>query len=630
MGGARAGWILGAGAAAAALLYDPAASAADAKRAALLVAAIAALSAALGAEGAPRGARPGAPNVEPGFGAEGAPREARPGAPNVEPALGAPVSLWCGFVAWSAVSLAWGVPAGTGKLGVWVAAAGLALAAREVDARRAAQVAGAGIGGGSALFAMAQLAGGSRGFAIHGGHGNPNWLGLALAIALPLSIDLAATLRREGARAWPVAATLAALEVPALYLSHSRVAWAAAALTLLPWGVAGLARARGGSWARAGAILAVVVGAGTAAVAGAHADTDAAAATAADAGADRAAATGARDVPVAAAWEGRTWIWRASADAARRALPLGEGLGGFAGAYLDAQRARLAPLSPAAASRRFTNATTAHCDWLEAAIEGGLPGLALLAAAIVAGIAAAWRARWSAGAAAIAAAAIAALGDSPFDQPACCALVALALAASAPASAPASSAASAPRPRRRARARRLAAHLAALVAAALLLAAGARTWLAARRITRARDAAPPLRLTLLERAARLDPSSGEAALALGLARLELGDAEGALRDLERSRPLLANVGTDVAIGNAHLARGAPDRAAAAYARALAWNPGSFRAHANLTEALTQLGRLDEAAAHLAAARALWPGHPKLALIAERLRRARVDAGAAGE
>jgi hypothetical protein len=44
----------------------------------------------------------------------------------------------------------------------------------------------------------------------------------------------------------------------------------------------------------------------------------------------------------------------------------------------------------------------------------------------------------------------------------------------------------------------------------------------------------------------------------------------------------------------------------------------------------QLGRLDDAAAHLAVARSLWPGHPKLPAIAERLRKARVDAGAAGE
>ncbi|MCC6554020.1 MAG: hydroxymethylglutaryl-CoA reductase, degradative [Polyangiaceae bacterium] len=42
-----------------------------------------------GAEGAPCGARPGAPSVEPAFGAEGAPCGARPGAPSVEPAFGA-------------------------------------------------------------------------------------------------------------------------------------------------------------------------------------------------------------------------------------------------------------------------------------------------------------------------------------------------------------------------------------------------------------------------------------------------------------------------------------------------------------------------------------------------------------
>jgi tetratricopeptide (TPR) repeat protein len=160
---------------------------------------------------------------------------------------------------------------------------------------------------------------------------------------------------------------------------------------------------------------------------------------------------------------------------------------------------------------------------------------------------------------------------------------------------------------------------------ALLLAASVGAWLSARCLTSARDALPAERLPLLLRAARLDPRSGEAALVLGLAHLELGDAPAALRELARSRSLLANIGTDIAIGNAHMLAGAPERAIAAYTRALARHPGYFRAHANMAEALTSLGRLTEAEAHLATAQSLWPGHPKLPLIAERLRRARIEA-----
>ena len=87
--------------------------------------------------------------------------------------------------------------------------------------------------------------------------------------------------------------------------------------------------------------------------------------------------------------------------------------------------------------------------------------------------------------------------------------------------------------------------------------------------------------------------------------------EAAIADLTRSRPLLPQVATDVALGNALLAAGDPAAAAAAYRRALALHPGSFRAHANLVVALRRLGRDDEADRHLGIARRLLPGHPAL-------------------
>lgn len=612
--GQRGAALLGVGAALAALIHDPQAAAADAKRAALLAAAAAGLAAALGrtARGGPAGS------------------------------MGWAGALWIAFVGWSGVSVAWGRAPGVGTLEAWGGATGLMIAAAMLPgagsrSRRAAGVAAAGIGGGSALIALAQYAAGARGFAVHGGHGNPNWLGLVLAIALPLTLDLAAALRREKAWTWMLVAALVVAQAPALYLSRSRVAWVATAVTLLGWAATAMLGRRG----RAAALgLLAAAGIGAAVLSGARAGELAEAMREAQEAAEEATATPAQgagegEAPLAAAWEGRNWIWQASADAAAAALPLGVGLGGFAHAYLDAQGERLAGLDAPTASRRFLNATTAHNDWIQAAVEGGAPGLLLLAAAIGAGLSGARRGQWRGGAASLVAFAICGLGDSPMHQPAAAALVALTLgAARAPSPGVAGAGGASGRARRRPRPRgpgaRRALLIGALVAAAILLAAAARSWIAARWVSAARDAAPATRVSLLERAARLDPWNGEAALSLGLARLELGDAAGALPELLRSRELLANVGTEVAIGNAQVALGEPERAAAAYARALRWSPGSFRAHANAVEAMVRLGRLDEADRHLAAARSLWPGHPKLGPITERLRRARVDAGTRGQ
>jgi tetratricopeptide (TPR) repeat protein len=311
------------------------------------------------------------------------------------------------------------------------------------------------------------------------------------------------------------------------------------------------------------------------------------------------------DVPAPLALAGRVWIWRASGDAALTYLPFGAGLGRFPHAFLDAQGARLAELGPGEAARRFQNATSAHDDYLEVTVDSGLPALLLLGGALAAGLAAHARGRaaWPAGAATVLVFAVCALGDSPLGQPAAVGLLALVLAAGR-------------RPARRTRA----VPALAWLGAAALLAPTLAAYLAMRRATLADDAAPPERLARLASAARLDPRSGEIALSLGLAELSLGDAAAALPELERSRALLANVGTDVAIGNAQLLLGDPTAADAAYRRALAHDPGSFRAHANRIEALRQLGRLDEAAHELAVARQLEPTHPGLDALADRLGR----------
>ncbi len=133
-----------------------------------------------------------------------------------------------------------------------------------------------------------------------------------------------------------------------------------------------------------------------------------------------------------------------------------------------------------------------------------------------------------------------------------------------------------------------------------------------------------VRLARLTTAARLDPTNGEIALDRGLTAIDLGTPELAIPELLRARRLLANVGTDIALGNAHVLLGEPDVAVDDYLRAIRLNPGSFRAHANLAEPLVTLGRLDEADRHLAIAAELWPGHPKLAELRDRARRARFD------
>jgi tetratricopeptide (TPR) repeat protein len=131
---------------------------------------------------------------------------------------------------------------------------------------------------------------------------------------------------------------------------------------------------------------------------------------------------------------------------------------------------------------------------------------------------------------------------------------------------------------------------------------------------------------LLVRARRIDPTDGEAALGLGLAHLVEREPERALVELRVARARFADVGTSVAIGNAELALGRPLAAVASYREALRLDPGSFRARANLVEALRSAGELDSARAELAVARTLQPHHPKLEAIAERLRRSEVDDG----
>ena len=568
------------GASAACLAYDPRAAAADPKRALALVVGLAAIGALV---------------VD----------ERRPPRPELRLPLASIAAA--GFVALALLSAAFGLPSGQLDLAPWLAAAGLAAAAARLGqggAVRAARLAGAVVGGGASLLAIGAFARGGRGFDLHGGQGNPNWLGLLLAVCLPLTIDAAWSLARaRRTRPLAVAATLVLVEAVALYLSHSRVAWCATLVALVFAVVVHLrdrARRRLALGAVAAALaLALAVLVAAAAQPPARADVDAISS----------------DVPAGMSIAGRAWIYRAALAASGRALPLGHGLGRFGHAFLDAQGESLQRLPPAEAARRFVNATTAHNDVLQAAVESGPLAALLLAAAVVAAAVAHLRGGWLAGAAVFVALGVTMLGDSPLRQPAVVILAALALGAL---------------PRRGARVRLpFAARRAALVALGALmswsLTASVRSWIATTVRVAARESAPSARLRELARSASIDRGSGEAWLDLGLAELALGDAEPALRHLERSRGLLANVGTDIALGEALLASDDAERALAAYRRALARNPGSARAHAGVAEAQRALGRLDQAEEAATVARNLLPGDARVRALLDRIREARMDA-----
>lgn len=555
------------------VLYDPQAAAADVKRAVLLFVGMGALLLVLRS---PR---------------------ARPGVP-------LPALLWLLLVLWSALRSIGSYPLGLPLLGTWVGASAVLLAALALprpEARRAARLLATSLGGGAALWAVIDYAAGRRGLFVHGGQGNPNWLGLLLAVTLPLAVEQALMWRARRSRLVAVGAVIGLLQGAGLYLSHSRVAWLAVAVVVI-----GTARAwrPGGALLRSGmAGMLLVVSAGSLLVRAAPAAMSRAE-DAADA--EEGAAIGAHDAPLSAALDGRTWIYRVGVGAAVQSLPLGAGPGRFASAYLDEQGRRLRDLPPRTAARRFLNATTAHNDWIEVAVESGPAGLALLAGSLLSALfMCARRAGWRAGGAALLALAVCMSGDSPLQQPAIAAIFVLILAAM-------------PRTLRIGAAAARGLGGVVLVGSALLLAPAVSTWLGDRLLSQARRADPAERAVLLERATRLDPRSGELALERGLDALLVEDAAAALPELVRSRGLLANVGTEVAIGNAELLLGRTAAAADAYRRALRLSPGSFRAHANLAVALGRLGDLAHARAHLWIARSLSPGHKKLAAMEQQL------------
>jgi len=502
-----------------------------------------------------------------------------------------------GFLAWSALSAAWGADGSLLSLGVPLAALafGSVSASLGVEpARRVATLSALAIGSALALFVLGAWLAGNRGFALHAGQGNPNWAGLTLAVALPLAVS--DPLRSSwGAGARNVARlSIGTAMLAALVLTESRTGVVA--------GLAGLAvvvlgSVRRATWRVAALAIVMTVALAIAIAFGTN-------------------ATGGAEATRAAehALRGRWWIHDLSLRAALEHLPWGAGLGRFREAFLAQQGRTLTDLSPLEAAQRFQNATTAHQDFLEVLLESGAAALVLFAFAWVFAFRRHFQRGFFAGAGSLAAFVTAALADSPWRETAVPILLALVLAA-LPGTA-----------EHEANGRGvLLVRCALLASVGLLLPHAVGAFAASRAWNAARDAAPPRRLELLRDAASLDRTNAALALELGATRLELADAEAAVHDLQRAERLEPDVASAVALGNALLARGESHDAGAAYQRALALNSGSFRARVGAAESLRRAGRFVDAEKHAVTAVALLPGDARARELLDRIREQRMDA-----
>jgi tetratricopeptide (TPR) repeat protein len=216
--------------------------------------------------------------------------------------------------------------------------------------------------------------------------------------------------------------------------------------------------------------------------------------------------------------------------------------------------------------------------------------------------------RWRAGAAAMIAVTITSFGDDPLHKPPVLAMIALLFAAL---------------PRGRSLGRKFALSsvppaLVAMASLAILLVPALRAWRSDRLVTRAEMAAPFERQAILERAAAIDRGSPDALLALGLARFDAGDLDGAATVLARARSLDDDAATSIALGNVEAARDDLVSAETAFRHAIERSPGNFRAHVDLAEILRRQGRLEDARHVARVARALRPWDVAIVDLEERL------------
>jgi hypothetical protein len=461
------------------------------------------------------------------------------------------------------------------------------------------------------MLAIGSYFGGARGLAIAGGHGNANWLGLVLAIALPFAFEAVVRARRRATRI--LAGVAVALELWALLMSHGRVAWVAtlaAGATMAGFGGWHARRSPRSVRGRAdtrGSVALLAIGAVLLGASLAHAAPAISAASEHD---------GAFEAPVGLALHGRWWIAKASWSAGLAHLPFGAGAGRFVAAYLEAQGRMLAALPLRAAAREFQNATTAHDDWLQAWVEQGVPGLALAIIGYTATLIALVRMRWFAGIGAWIALGVAGLGDSPLRQPAVMAMLAP-LVATLPGRRMGPSAAWAVQ-------RTTALRGVLLACMVALLPELTRGWLGTRARVVAEATTGDARVTLQVRAARIDPRDPEILHAVAVSEAELGDGVAARRSFERAQSIEPNLGTAIALAELSRAEGDLSRCIDETTLALRWSPGSARAWALRATCHLERGELDAGGRALGAATEIRPHEPGVEELRIRLARLRFD------
>ena len=487
------------------------------------------------------------------------------------------------FLGLSALSLLWGTRAGLIDLALWISAMALAFALRgyALGLRlRILETTTAIVCGTSALWAIFERA-------FHrestGGHGNPDWLGLTLALGLPICVG---NLLRKERR---VPATVLTLVVATgLYLSHSRTGWVAGSVASL----AVLAAGRRNQVLAPRAASAALLAPSLTNHAGAF-----------------------REAETARAWSGRLWIFERNAEVVRAHPVRGVGLGRYGFGYLEAQGSALSKLSTPEASRHFINATTAHNDYMHIACESGLAAALAFVWFLLRSALALFRQslRGSLGAfGVIVAFSVCALGDSPLHLPAPVLLLTLAVSLAKDRGPAWARLPTAP-------ARILRSLVPAFAIFAAAISAG--NYASTRLRTRAALAGSSAQPRLLARATELD-LTGDAELELGLYLLAQGgdaqNASAAERHLRTSSERLPNAGTFVALGNALAGQGKDTEAKAEYERAVALNPGSLKAHLNLAEIARRLGLRDFSKKHAEMARLIAPYHPKVLDLQDRL------------
>lgn len=502
--------------------------------------------------------------------------------------LSLPLGLGLATVAFSSLSLLWGSPAGLGQQCLLVACGSIALSARAGLSQAAlrGQLVNLArfLGVGSAGWALWQFVSGARGSFVHGGAGNPNWLGLVLAVCLVLSLP--STKELQSRARWPLLGLLA-LELTGLWLGQSRVAGFALGFGLVYFALLRFFP-RGLYWvALSTALLPLLAGW----LSQPHQLLDA-------------------EAPSwLSALSARRWIWHATLDA-WQAAPLGVGSGDFGSAYLEAQGRMLAQLELRPAARAFQSPGSAHSDWLQCLLEQGPLGFALMLAWFGSALRPKAAGGWPRGEIALVVVLVCALADTPLSQPA---LVALALLISA---------AIGTNLRTAMHLRKLGprAWWVLLLLLGLTTRAAAASWVAQRSASQARGA-PAQRLELLTQAAQLDPRDADLQLQYGVALIDAGHSLRALDAALLSLSLSRSVSAELLRAKALSSLGEHREALLRLSEARQLSPGSFRINFALAALQLTAGQLDTARTRLKDAELVLPADPGIAVLRKRIEQA---------